>query len=677
MTCQASAALLSLAIGAAPSLSAAEGVQVRVEDRAYPVAANTARSPWPPCAKLQGKDSYSTSAVVLENEYLRLTVLPEFGGRLVEVTYKPKNQDLFWRNDKLLDRGPGRMGGGQWSFPFWEHGRHFDETTGYTIVRHAGGGVTLAMDMRFDDYLKPQETTRYGRATNLRLAQSVRLDPGRAALVWSARVENPLPIRCGFKLWWLLRQNAVGGIHVLMPAAAVAGHGAPKLLPWDPNTIIRQGLVNSLFSIGIRHDFAGWHLPETDMNVLRLQDHRLAPGAKQVLYPPGEGGYIEMWGGNHEVFEECGRILPAFGAYQNSVTILPAVGIGKADYANEHLVLSAGRGAGGWTVKLAPLQALAGATMTLRAGEAANTWTFSAAPDKPFVATIRLPAEKVRVTVANAGGQTFLDQTVPIDVGPMPEAEFSAMQARVKKTMPGGTGLYAEATDLVTEHGANLPRAAQANSQLLATVEDPQALLDAARQLMRVRKDSAEALAGLDKVLAREPSDPHANLYKAIWLLEAGKTAEAAGHLEKAASLPGGRYLLALAAMAKKDVSAAEKNLAALLAMPPAATFRGESDPGLALMQRGAFVTATRPRLLLAIVLMAQGKKEASDAVLRKLVEDDPALIEAWILLADAERLKTLIDKNPAGKAAAERTLEALRAGRWEGIGRPGEKNAD
>ena len=68
---------------------------------------------------------------------------------------------------------------------------------------------------------------------------------------------------------------------------------------------------------------------------------------------------------------------------------------------------------------------------------------------------------------------------------------------------------------------------------------------------------------------------------------------------------------------------------------------------------------------------MAQGKKEASDAALRKLVEDDPALIEAWMLLGDAERLKTLTDRNPSGKAAAERNLAALRVGRWEGIGRP------
>jgi hypothetical protein len=42
-------------------------------------------------------------------------------------------------------------------------------------------------------------------------------------------------------------------------------------------------------------------------------------------------------------------------------------------------------------------------------------------------------------------------------------------------------------------------------------------------QLMRVERNSTDALAGLDKVLAREPDDPRANLYKAIWFWEAGR----------------------------------------------------------------------------------------------------------------------------------------------------------
>jgi len=231
--------------------------------------------------------------------------------------------------------------------------------------------------------------------------------------------------------------------------------------------------------------------------------------------------------------------------------------------------------------------------------------------------------------------------------------------------------LYAEATDLTAEHFLNLLRVKTLNQEVLATSNDAHVVLDAARQLLRVERNSTNVLSGLDKVLAKEPEDAHANLYKAIWLWEANKAQEASACLEKAVNLPGARYLLALMAAAGKDYASAAKHLAALLAMPPEATFRGEGDPGLALLQRGSFISATRPRLLLAIVLQTQGKKDAADVVLRQLVEKDPALIEAWMLLGDSERLKTLTERNPAGKAAAERVLDALRAGRWQGIGRP------
>jgi tetratricopeptide (TPR) repeat protein len=205
---------------------------------------------------------------------------------------------------------------------------------------------------------------------------------------------------------------------------------------------------------------------------------------------------------------------------------------------------------------------------------------------------------------------------------------------------------------------------------LLAESEDSQSLLDAALKLMQVKKDSAQVLAGLDKALTKDPGDPHANLYKAIWLWEAGKMDELPGPLERAVNLPGARYLLGLKAVAKREFAAAEKHLTALLALPAEATFR-KDEPGLALLQSGSYISATRPRLLLAIVLDAQGKKEEANALLRKLAEDDPALLEAWMLLGDSERLRTLTARNPSGKTAAERVLDALRAGRWDGIGRP------
>ena len=53
------------------------------------------------------------------------------------------------------------------------------------------------------------------------------------------------------------------------------------------------------------------------------------------------------------------------------------------------------------------------------------------------------------------------------------------------------------------------------------------------------------------------------------------------------------------------------------------------------------------------------------------MLADDPALIEAWMLLGDEERVRTLTEDNASGAKAAKAVLDALESGQWQGIGRP------
>jgi hypothetical protein len=46
----------------------------------------------------RNKQPRKFKALVLENEYLRATVLPELGGRLVSLFHKPQNRELLDRN---------------------------------------------------------------------------------------------------------------------------------------------------------------------------------------------------------------------------------------------------------------------------------------------------------------------------------------------------------------------------------------------------------------------------------------------------------------------------------------------------------------------------------------------------------------------------------------------------
>jgi tetratricopeptide (TPR) repeat protein len=364
------------------------------------------------------------------------------------------------------------------------------------------------------------------------------------------------------------------------------------------------------------------------------------------------------------------------------VRVLAAEGIGRADFANAHAAVSCHPVNNKWHLAASSVRQIEGYHIGWNSEVARGEGSFGGmgggmlGPESPRATDVKgtAPHERLRVRL-EACAKAIADQTFPIDRGPMPEEEFRAVQARTHMTLPGAKSLYAEATDLVSEHQFSLPRAAGLHEKMLGTSENVRDLADAARRLMRVRKDDPAVLAGLEKALAKAPHNAWANLYKAMWLWEADRDdapcAKVPGHLQKAARLPGARYLLALVHARRGGLDEAVQLLESLQTMGPGDTFYGPADPALALLQPGAVCANTRPMLLLAVLYQMEKRDRKAAAVLRNLLKADPALIEAWVLLGDAEKVRTLTAANPSGKRDAEATLSALRAGRWRGIGRP------
>jgi hypothetical protein len=63
--------------------------------------------------------------IVLENDYLRLSLLPELGGRIYQAVFKPTGHNIFYQNPVLKPSpwGPPEMGwwlaagGMEWGLP--------------------------------------------------------------------------------------------------------------------------------------------------------------------------------------------------------------------------------------------------------------------------------------------------------------------------------------------------------------------------------------------------------------------------------------------------------------------------------------------------------------------------------------------------------------------------------
>ena len=109
-----------------------------------------------------GLEATSTTfdTVILENAYLRVTLLPDYGGRVLSIVHKPTNRELLYQNpvgtpylmyedifyyDYLVI-----MGGIFPSFPEPEHGRYWNQPYTFEVISESEEAITIRMS-RHDD----------------------------------------------------------------------------------------------------------------------------------------------------------------------------------------------------------------------------------------------------------------------------------------------------------------------------------------------------------------------------------------------------------------------------------------------------------------------------------------------------------------------------------------------
>ncbi|HKO50268.1 MAG TPA: DUF5107 domain-containing protein, partial [Polyangiaceae bacterium] len=179
----------------------------------FPVETN-ASNVWSGSAT-PGKQLSSTTydTIVLENGYLKVTLLPSYGGRILSMVHKPTGRELLYQNpigtpylmqedifyyDYLVI-----MGGIFPSFPEPEHGKYWNQPYELEVVSEGPEAITVRMSRRDDQDLAVGVPTRYdvGR-TDLLVELDVTLRAGRSSLQLDTKLTNtrttPLP---KFEYW--------------------------------------------------------------------------------------------------------------------------------------------------------------------------------------------------------------------------------------------------------------------------------------------------------------------------------------------------------------------------------------------------------------------------------------------------------------------------------------------
>lgn len=384
-------------------------------------------------------------AVVLENQYLRLTFLPELGGRLYECIHKPSGRNIFYQNSVLKPSYWGPLsrdenwwlaaGGMEWALPVAEHGYEWGLPWTYTLELQGDGVSIVLRDSTADD--------------RLRAEIRVTLPGERGYFVVEPLLVNPTSqaVPCQF---WLNAALTLGSASLsantefVYPTERMRVHstgdqampGERQIMTWpifDGRDLSRYGNWRNwlgVFVPDVQANYTGAYNHETALGIVRVFPPEVARGLKLFAFGAGfparaeysdDGSeYFEMWGGPCKTFwPEDDLVLGPGQSLQWSEVWLPFSGTGGLDRASAEAVVKANVQGGEVHLGLA-----VGSPRRLQFhlkwnGQAFyQEWAYLA-PDTPLVTRVPLPRGaalpgELTVQVRDSSQSTLLEYTKAI-----------------------------------------------------------------------------------------------------------------------------------------------------------------------------------------------------------------------------------------------------------------------
>src|SRR5215813_11823901 len=277
--------------------------------------------PYPFLDALSNKPTEKTHKVVyLENEYLRVTVMPELGGHIYEIFDKTLNRDVLYSNATMKYamvalRGAWISGGIEWNFP-----------DGHTLT------TVSPIDYRMRTESDGSAAVAVGdseRVQGMQWQVIIRLRPGRRNVETEVTLINRRPVRGRYWYWSTAGAVAAEDMRFIYPMREAYPHAFwpvfsfPKEKGVDISRFSEVPNFLSLFARDSKRDFFGVYYEKSDWGVVHVADHRELPGKKTWTWGTDDNGdiwvdkltdsgkqYVEFQGGRFETQMEHQFIAP-------------------------------------------------------------------------------------------------------------------------------------------------------------------------------------------------------------------------------------------------------------------------------------------------------------------------------------------------------------------------------
>jgi hypothetical protein len=397
---------------------------------------------------------------VLENRYLKVTLLPEFGGRILSIIYKPTGHEQLYRSEVGVPYG---MKGGtfyyDWmmvyggifpTFPDAEHGKAWLKPWKLSVVKQSADEVTVAMSLT-DDFAYAAAPKIFRRGfTGIAATYQVTLKAGRAALDARMVMKNPNDVAVDYEYWTCTtlapgsdpeHSKATAGAEIIAPIDA---YSTPR---WSANLAEGEASAGpgkhrfeklryfrNWPTMGIAYaapDMQGgnfWGVINHDNaeGIFRIADNHVTPGLKMWTWgypsftnesdprrdPDPARPYVELWAGVSDQFFHSAS-LAARGELIISETYSPTIGMSSVTHANEHILVNLSAKDASVDVEFFSIEPAAPLRVTLKRGQAV-LFDDEATPDPKHGNRIsaKIPAdgsgERVQLTIRTDDGKELI-----------------------------------------------------------------------------------------------------------------------------------------------------------------------------------------------------------------------------------------------------------------------------
>ncbi|MBX7257728.1 MAG: DUF5107 domain-containing protein [Candidatus Hydrogenedentes bacterium] len=459
------------------------------------------------------KSDRTYRTLVLENEYLRVTCIPELGGRIHSVFDKTTNEEMYHKNNEIKPaliamRGAWISGGIEWNAGPQGHTVTIVSPVDVKMESNPDGSASLLvanMEMIF--------RTRW----TVRLT----LHPGKAYLDEEISIANQTDGVQPYYFWNCTAFPNLKGTRFIYPMSLGTDHGGTNFFTWpmhegkDITWLKNYPTMSSVFGYDCVFDFFGAYDVDRDRGIVSFANHDNVRGKKAWTWGKDDFGvtsqmslsdagpidaqYIEVQSGPLLTQADYGMLKPRDAVAWQEFWY-PAHGLGDGfEYATRDAVVNAKRDGGKLNlVILSTAEFPAAHCILSREDKVLLDQTLDLSPSKPAQVSLpSAPEGPVKLELRSSNGDVLLSYETPLDIPKVDVPDLTRKPARTDG-LPTADELYHEAY-----------------------------LLDS-------QSDALGARAGYEKVLTVDPKHIPALNGLATLDIEQGLFAQAAEHAKQA-----------------------------------------------------------------------------------------------------------------------------------------------